>query len=231
MIEIFAIKLAAEEKFGMVKPLLLEHLPDNVVEKLKRFRYPRALQRNMLGEILCRAVLAGKQDIPVKSVRTFRTEKGKPHYTDYPQWHFNISHSADWVILGFSDGEIGIDIEKPKPVNYRLARRFFSEEENEKLETLEEPHKLRYFFDLWTLKESYLKYLGKGLTKPLNTFTIHDSGGRFFLKHDQDHVPEVHFQQFDVAEDYKAALCTEAETPAGRIRYLVTGDLLKMINR
>ena len=32
--------------------------------------------------------------------------------------------------------------------------------------------KINYFYDLWTLKESYIKTIGKGLYTPLNSFSI-----------------------------------------------------------
>lgn len=229
MVEIFAIRLIDDEAFSKVKPCLSEHLPENVIEKLGRFRNPPAMQRNMLGEVLCRAVVAQKEGIPAKTVSTYRTEKGKPYYTDLKQWHFNISHSAEWVVMAFSDEELGIDIEKIKPINYHLAKRFFSGEENVRLNEFEEPRKLHYFFDLWTLKESYLKYLGKGLTKSLRTFTIHDVNGRFFLKHDEEHDSDVHFRQFVVGGDCKLSVCADSETFAENILFLTIDELLTLL--
>jgi len=228
MVDIFAIRLIDEVKFRQEKPALMKHLPDNVIQNLKRFRNQAALQRNILGEVLCRAILSTHENIPMKSVLTYRSEKGKPFYSDYPQWHFNISHSAEWVVMAFSEAEIGIDIEKIKKINYQLANRFFSAEENENLNKLEEPEKLHYFFNLWTLKESYLKYLGRGLTKVLKSFTIHDIGNQFYLKHDLEHDSNVFFKQYDIGTCCKLSVCANSEHFNEKIHYLTMNELHKL---
>jgi 4'-phosphopantetheinyl transferase len=188
-----------------------------------------ALQRNVLGEILCRAVIARKYDIQPRSVNTYRSEKGKPFYKDHPDWFFNISHSAEWVVLAFSGQNVGIDIEKVKPINYHLAKRFFSIDENEILDQLEEPEKRHYFFDLWTLKESYLKYLGRGLTKPLSTFTIEKKNDRFILKHDPEHDETVYFKQYNIGEQYKLSVCSTSEIFTDNISFLKMDELIQII--
>ena len=52
-----------------------------------------------------------------------------------------------------------------------LAKRFFTAEEQQFI--LEEPEGINErFYRIWTGKESYLKYLGTGLTKPLGSFSV-----------------------------------------------------------
>lgn len=59
-------------------------------------------------------------------------------------------------------------------MSYKLRNSFafFSDEEVEDLNTRSLVGKIDYFYDLWTLKESYIKAIGKGLSIPLNSFTI-----------------------------------------------------------
>ena len=56
-----------------------------------------------------------------------------------------------------SDKPVGIDVEKIKDINIKIADRFFSKEESGRFIQKEESERLKYFFDLWTLKESYIK--------------------------------------------------------------------------
>lgn len=95
-----------------------------------------------------------------------RNRYGKPYLENHPEIQFNISHSGDFVICAVGPGEVGIDIEKHRSLDFkRLARKAFLEEECRKLEQSEDP--MEYFFDTWTLKEAYLKWKGIGISKNL----------------------------------------------------------------
>ena len=102
-------------------------------------------------------------------------EHGKPRLVQPKGLSFNISHSGEWTVAAFSDCEVGVDIQQIKPVDMRLADRYFAAEERETLALSQCAQDL--FFRLWTLKESYLKALGTGLSRPLNSFTVRFSEG------------------------------------------------------
>jgi 4'-phosphopantetheinyl transferase len=86
--------------------------------------------------------------------------------------HFNISHAGEWVLCAISNTEIGIDIELIQPIDLDIAKYYFSEVEYMDLQRKEGAEKVSYFFDLWTLKESYIKARGMGLSIPLKDFCI-----------------------------------------------------------
>jgi len=108
------------------------------------------------------------------------------HVLRWPQWdfalsargrplplgpgHFNISHTQGMVALFFSPcPQIGIDVEIPRPLDWReLAPGIASPREMAWL-TLEatQGRQNRAFFQLWTLKEAWLKALGIGLVEDL----------------------------------------------------------------
>ena len=48
---------------------------------------------------------------------------GKPYFPEHPEVHFNISHSSGAVLVGVSDQEIGVDIERIRPVGQRMMVR------------------------------------------------------------------------------------------------------------
>ena len=119
-------------------------------------------------------------------------EFGKPYLRERPDISFNISHCRGLVVCAFLEHEkqikdkkqsvntqaIGIDVEAVKPVRDPLIRRVLHEEEMQVLSRFGEIAEkgasgktdkardfLRLFFRYWTLKESYLKRDGCGLTK------------------------------------------------------------------
>lgn len=101
-----------------------------------------------------------------------KREGGKPWLPEHPDFHFNLSHAGRWVVLACGDSEVGVDVEELRPGTdtEAIARRFFTPEEQRYV--LEAADPLKRFFEVWTAKESYLKYLGTGLRGGLGSFSV-----------------------------------------------------------
>ena len=98
---------------------------------------------------------------------------GKPRIKEKPDFHFNLSHSGNWVVLAFGGSEVGVDVETilMDDKKIKVAHRFFGEQERQFVfQTEVDSHKR--FFQIWTAKESYLKFLGTGLQTPLTSFDV-----------------------------------------------------------
>ena len=89
-------------------------------------------------------------------------ENGKPYLTSAPHLGVGITHCRGLVAAAAGEGEIGLDAEKIRPHDPRVARRVCSEEELRRIESAGD--KDREFFRLWVLKESYGKALGVGIS-------------------------------------------------------------------
>lgn len=129
---------------------------------------------------------------------------GKPCLTDFPQIHFNISHTEGRAVCAVGEGALGIDIERVHPYRYSLLKRVLSESERLRMAELSEEERSRYFFRIWTLKESYGKAKGCGLMNPLTDIS-------FDLRADGNircSVPGLFFYQKMLEEEYILSLCT-----------------------
>lgn len=82
---------------------------------------------------------------------------GKPFFEDYPDFYFNISHSENLIAVAVADSPVGVDIEKKRDANLKIAQRFFSEREKDFVKDSDS------FFYVWTRKEALLKKTGEGL--------------------------------------------------------------------
>ncbi len=98
---------------------------------------------------------------------------GKPFFINAQDIHFSISHSGNKVAVAFSDSEVGCDIEMIGDADLTLAQMFFSRSEYETLLSMgEELERRKAFFRCWTLKESYMKAIGKGLNIAPESFSV-----------------------------------------------------------
>ncbi len=99
-------------------------------------------------------------------------EHGKPYLEDFPYIHYNISHTDGMAACVIGDRELGIDVERIRPFRENVLRKVFSDSERLRMEELPEEERSQYFFRLWTLKESYLKAMGLGITVPLTSISF-----------------------------------------------------------
>ncbi|MCR5213053.1 MAG: 4'-phosphopantetheinyl transferase superfamily protein [Eubacterium sp.] len=86
--------------------------------------------------------------------------------------YYNISHSGDYVAVAVALKPCGIDIEFKDDKDFKISQRMFNKEDQCYIcpdgDSLEAQDRFR---DVWTIKESYVKCLGKGLSIPLKSFT------------------------------------------------------------
>jgi 4'-phosphopantetheinyl transferase len=97
-------------------------------------------------------------------------EYGKPYLKNYPDIHFNLSHSEKYVACAVSDSPVGVDIEYIHDIDMNIAKHYFYGTEYEYI--LNNNNKKKAFFELWVLKESYMKMTGLGFRLALDEFCI-----------------------------------------------------------
>lgn len=106
------------------------------------------------------------------NVRIAEKMHGKPYFPDYPDIHFNVSHSKKMVVAVFADVEVGCDIEYVDSVDLKIAERFFCKPEYEFIMGHQEQERKEAFYRIWTIKESFMKAVGSGMTLPMDKFYV-----------------------------------------------------------
>ncbi|XP_058771249.1 uncharacterized protein LOC131644707 [Vicia villosa] len=217
-------------------------------ENVLRMRGEELKKSALLARALVRTTLARYQTnchIDPKSLKFRKNNYGKPEvdwqYADdwnLPPLHFNISHTSSLIACGVTVGSpIGIDVEEKqrrlKNDILAFARRYFSPHEVEMLAHIVDPELRRHeFIKLWTLKEAYVKALGRGFSaSPFNTFTIqlrdHMKEGIQVLRHVISKEDEIfaepsgdlenlssnwHFVLLELLGSHYAAICIEKDS-------------------
>jgi 4'-phosphopantetheinyl transferase len=87
---------------------------------------------------------------------------------------FNLSHSNGRALLGVSDQELGIDLERVRSniESLEISRHYFFGSEREAIERAAPVARDSLFFRYWVAKEAVLKAQGIGLGFPLERFRV-----------------------------------------------------------
>lgn len=169
----------------------------------EKVRFARLTGLLLLDYGLRKLYGAGKEEYGIA-----RGKQGKPFLPGKENRYFNISHSGEYVVCAFSDTEVGIDIEKVAQPRLEVARRFFHPEEIRFLE--KGGSGPDSFYDIWVIKESYVKYRGTGLACPLASFCAESRPEGWRIRENGRLLPLV-LRECAVDEDYKCYVCSEKE--------------------
>ena len=144
-----------------------------------------------------------------------------------PALRFNLSHTHGLIALAVgSERELGVDVENlaRRQAPLGVAQRCFAPSEVADLAGLPQADQQLRFFEYWTLKESYIKARGLGLSVPLNRFSVHlPAAGPVSLSIDpglEDDPKRWRFWQCRPTPDHLLALC--ADGPGARITVRTT---------
>lgn len=194
-------------------------------QKIKKYRFKEDKLRTLCGDVLLRYILINFFDIKNGQITFYKNDYGKPFLKDLP-FFFNISHSGEWVICAVSNEEIGADIEIIKDTNLSIGERFFSKEENEYLNNTSNDKKEKAFFNIWTLKESYVKYIGQGLSMPLNSFSFNIESDSIKLYDSSNNLKHLKFKQYFIDDDYIIAVCSNLSCFPQQIDIINLSDMV-----
>ncbi len=105
--------------------------------------------------------------------RVMRAEHGKPYFEDREE-RFSISHSGILSAVAVSDSEIGVDIERVRPLRPALVSKFVSDRDRSCALCGESEEE--FCIRMWSAKEAYLKYTGEGICSyPCGVSVLEDS--------------------------------------------------------
>lgn len=162
---------------------LKKRLPEDEVAKVERYRMPTSKLQALYVRNYLRTVLSNYGFYQPEEWRFEYGEKGKPSLIAEQHkktgLNFNISHSKAHLLVAVfqREGEpvqLGVDIEHARTSTNidAIMKHYFSDKEITDLLGLNTEKQRERFFDLWALKESYIKATGKGLATSLKSFSF-----------------------------------------------------------
>ncbi len=208
-------------------------------ERASRFIRPADRELYQAAHVLLRRALSRHEPVDPAAWRFSRGAYGRPEIAapappTGERLLFSLAHTRGLVCCAVTDATaVGIDAECERPLSdaLDLARRFFAPVEAAALAALSPAERTAGFYAFWTLKESFVKALGVGLTMDLDRFAFRlapgrpgtidltlapplaDSDWRFvLLRIDREHTVAA-----SVRAQAGARFCVHPIAPAGRL--------------
>lgn len=197
-------------------------------EQFYRFRQRDDAVRCLFGELMIRRIVMNETNARNEEIEFAVNAYGKPEIVAPVRQQYNISHSGRWIVCATGASAVGVDVEEMRPIELDIAKSFFSPGEIRQLFELPEARRQERFYELWTLKESYIKAVGKGLSIPLASFSFDFDAAneRYELFEGMDRSDyEAHLIPFD--ERYKLAVCSRKLAVLPEVRLWSMQDWLR----
>ena len=153
------------------------------------------------------------------SILVSRSKLGKPYLPQYPELHISVSHSGSWFVCAVSSQPVGVDLQEHTPLRdetpenaarryCKIAGRFFHPLEASFV--LENPQE--HFFPVWTAKESYVKFTGRGMDDTYSDFCVVNDGLRSQIREQETitwQAENVSFCMRGFEDNYTLCVCTQ----------------------
>ncbi|WP_375443412.1 4'-phosphopantetheinyl transferase family protein [uncultured Fibrella sp.] len=162
------------------QPWLYDLLLPDEQQRAARFRREADRHRFVAGRGWLRWLIGQFTHQSPTAIQLTTGPFGKPELltttTSGSNWHVNVSHAGEWVLLAVGPVPVGVDVEwiNPDWPYQDLIASSFSAVDQAQLAASSTPRALFYTF--WTRKESLLKATGQGLTNDLLAFSVSKEG-------------------------------------------------------
>lgn len=106
-----------------------------------------------------------------RNLKIYKNDYGKPCFNEQGIY-LSVTDSRNYFVFGLATIPFGIDMECYRNINYKQFHRLFSHNENKYI--LQSTDKTKAFFKVWTQKEAYIKFDGRGLSMltTVDTFDV-----------------------------------------------------------
>lgn len=121
--------------------------------------------------------------------------------------YFNLSHSGHIVICATAEKEVGCDVEKIVKAPEGVAERFFHPSESAYVNACGGEERDHRFFRIWTMKESYIKMTGEGMSLAFDRFELLPGSEKTNVRRDGE-LLSCCIMEYDIP-GYQVSVCAK----------------------
>lgn len=190
---------------------LLNYVSTKRQETISRYRFPIDQKLSLYAELLALRGISNALSVPFSRITILHEKMQKPKLASPYEIDFNFSHTHKAILCGIATcGKIGVDIEPIKVPPLNVMKHVFHPAEIAYVESAAGEKKETRFFEIWTRKEAYTKYLGTGLSIELTCINTLDAD---FNCHCRTWQQETYICSVytDVDRDFQLSICSETD--------------------
>lgn len=131
---------------------------------------------------------------------------------------FNLSHSGHIVLCATAEREVGCDVEKIVKAPEGVAEHFFHPSESAYVNAGVGEERDHRFFRVWTMKESYIKMTGEGMSLAFDRFAILSDPEKIKVRRDGK-LLSCRIMEYDIP-GYKVSVCGKEEEFSSHVEYV-----------
>lgn len=170
-------------------------------EKINQYKILKKQIEWMAGKVAVKKLVAAFTGINENLIQILAKESGAPFLPDFPEISISITHSGQYAVagIGLNKYTVAVDIEKIEANRMEsVGRVAFSERELSALKGKGDV--LHYTF--WTVKEAFLKFIGKGFAEGLKKVEFIDGG----IVHHGKRIDGLHIDSKVIDSEYAFTL-------------------------
>lgn len=153
-----------------------------------------------------------------EKVRIVTETYGKPNIKGFADFQYSLSHSGEWVVCCTDSEPVGVDVQKMCPFKIQIAKRFFHQNEYERLCREEnEIERTKIFYSMWAAKESYAKLTGRGIGAGIDSYLTDE---QFEKITDCEENETATLKIYDTIPEYIVSVCSKKNSFPEQISFL-----------
>ena len=199
-------------------------LASDIRDQIACYRTSEVRNRQTIAKSSLLSILGSYLGAEASSLRIASDQFGKPSvgrslFPDVPE--FSVSHAEQLGLFALTRrGSIGVDVERivALPELADIVSSCFSDYERRWFEALPQERQGRCFFAVWTIKEAYLKAIGKGMAVSPASVEVDFNLHRGYRFHRVPERGERDWTIFTFVPQTGFTAAVVAEKGAGRMR-------------
>ena len=146
-------------------------LPSSRRIKAEKYYFMKDKKQCLISYLILAYGIKKSFNLDVWGIDFSTLKYGKPYFKNYPSINFNISHCINGCVCAVDSCCVGVDIQNINPKCKSYNKIYDASLTTNEIQMIKKSNELEneIFTKFWTMKESYIKFIGAGFYTDIKT--------------------------------------------------------------